>query len=65
METDEAERLLRQLVLRSMTGIAEDIKDILTVDADQVPWGVVTALDEAAANIQDYKIAKEEEEISG
>ena len=65
METDEAERLLRQLVLRSMTGIAEDIKDILTVDADQVPWGVVTALAEAAANIQDYKIAKEEEEISG
>lgn len=62
METDEADRLLRQLVLRSMTGIADDIKDILTVDADQVPWGVITALAEAAANIQDYKTAKEEAE---
>jgi hypothetical protein len=62
METDEASKLVDQLTLRSMQGIADDIKDLLTVDADQVPWGVVTALAEAAANIQDFKTGKLEAE---
>ena len=60
MITEEADRRLKGTCVAILQGLHQDIKDLLQLDPDQVPWVLVSRLADLADDVDNTLNPKEE-----